>query len=318
MKFKAHKLIGFVIFACLTYKIDCTQIANVLFYCNPLWLLFAFFLSLPHAFFKSMRWKYILKSQGHNVPQKDVFLYYLSGIYLGLITPGKLGELSKALYLKQSGVTKTTSNALSSVIIDRLFDLYILFCFSMTGIIYFDKEQIPTFLGWCGLGISIFIPFLLYSKLPLQCLSNFLLNRTFKTRTSERLSDNIKLFINDFKFLTPFKFLNAGILTLISYIIFFIQCALISISITMSIDYLELFLGMATANLLSMVPITIAGLGTRELVLYFLWGHTSVIANEIIAYSIAILIVFYLGGAVLGFISWWLKPLLGRTKPRNE
>ena len=264
---------------------------------------------IPHILLKAVRWKYILIIQGYTLTLKDAFLYYLSGIYLGITTPGRVGELSKAMYLKQSGVVENIGSSFSSVIVDRLFDIYVLFGFSMLGIIYFDLKQISAWWGWCGLGIGIFIPFLFCSKKFTRFIYTFISKVFLHIKSSERVKRNFDKFMADILLLTNFRLLIAGILTILSYLLFFVQCVFISLSMATPVNCVEIALGMASANIFSMLPITIAGLGTRESVLCFFLGPFGVTTDEVLAYSIGVLVVFYLGGAVLGLISWWLKPL---------
>jgi len=318
MKFKAHKLIGIGIFVYIVYKINCLQVIKILSHSDPFWLMFAFCLSIPHILLKSMRWKYILKIQGYNLNLKDTFLYYLSGIYLGMITPGRLGELSRAMYLKQSGIVKTLSRSFSSVIIDRLFDLYALFTFSMLGIIYFNLEQVSAWWGWCGIGLCVVIPFLFYNKKFSSFISNYISKKIQKIQTIKHTKRYIDDFTTDILLLKNFKLLIAGIFTILSYMFFFVQCTLIALALAIPVNYFEISFGMAIANFFSMFPITIAGLGTRESALYFFLGPNGVTFDAVMAYSLCVLVVFYLGGAVLGLISWWLKPLYFGTESHDK
>ena len=55
---------------------------------------------------------------------KDSFLMYCSGLYLGVVTPGRMGEIAKALYLKKDGYSMGKS--LVGAVLDRLADFIFL------------------------------------------------------------------------------------------------------------------------------------------------------------------------------------------------
>ena len=61
----------------------------------------------------------------------------MSSIYIGFVTPGRLGEFVKAVYLK-SDKGLSLSKGMSSVLVDRLFDLYLLIILGLIGIWKFD------------------------------------------------------------------------------------------------------------------------------------------------------------------------------------
>ncbi|NIV40223.1 MAG: UPF0104 family protein, partial [Anaerolineae bacterium] len=74
----------------------------------------------------------LLQMQGIAYAYNDSFLVFMAGVFLGLVTPGRLGEMSKALYLKQD-VDVPLSEGLASVLVDRLFDLYAILILGAAG-----------------------------------------------------------------------------------------------------------------------------------------------------------------------------------------
>jgi len=71
---------------------------------------------------------------------KNTFLVYWSGVYAGIITPGKLGEFIKVIYLKaDKGIS--ISKGFSSVLMDRLFDMYLLTVLAFIGIWNFCEVE---------------------------------------------------------------------------------------------------------------------------------------------------------------------------------
>ena len=86
-----------------------------------LYLIFLYvFISFSIATVVVLRWKYILKSYGHNVPFKDLFFYRTAAYAIGYVTPTAHigGEPMKAYYLKKEHKVPM-SKGISSVLIDR-------------------------------------------------------------------------------------------------------------------------------------------------------------------------------------------------------
>ena len=122
---KYIRLIGLFILLFILSRIDLRELLSLLFHINIYYLLLAVVLNIPQLFFKSYRWNFLLKQQNINYSPVQSFLIYMSSLYIGLITPGRIGEFVKVYYLKSDkGIS--ISKGFSSVLADRLFDLYLL------------------------------------------------------------------------------------------------------------------------------------------------------------------------------------------------
>ena len=69
---------------------------------------------------KAMRWRLLLQAQGVEYPLGKCIEVYSIGIFWGIVTPGRLGDFVKVLYLKRHGLN--VLHGLFSVVGDRLFD----------------------------------------------------------------------------------------------------------------------------------------------------------------------------------------------------
>ena len=117
-------LIGIIIFAIIISRLDFHKLILILNNINYQYLFLAFILLLPILMIKSYRWNYLMKKQNINYSFKKSFLMYGIGMYIGIITPGRLGELSKIAFLKNDHHSLGKSSV--SVILDRLTDLLFL------------------------------------------------------------------------------------------------------------------------------------------------------------------------------------------------
>ena len=98
---KYIKYAGIFVFLYIYSVIDISKVFFIIFNSKIEYLLTSLILTLPQLFLKSYRWMLLMKQQKIIYSPKDSFLIYLSSIYIGVITPGRLGELSKAIYLKK-------------------------------------------------------------------------------------------------------------------------------------------------------------------------------------------------------------------------
>ena len=111
MKFlkKYSFLIGIIIFILIVARLDFRELIFVLSDINYFYLFLAIPFLIPMLVLKAYRWNYLKKTQGINYSFKESFLMYGSGMYLGILTPGRLGEISKIVFLKNRGSTTSSS-----------------------------------------------------------------------------------------------------------------------------------------------------------------------------------------------------------------
>jgi glycosyltransferase 2 family protein len=111
----------------------------------------ALFLAFLNYLVRFGRWHYYLKVLGLKVPLGHSFLVFLAGFSL-TVTPGKLGEVVKALLLREShGIAAARTAPI--VVAERLTDLMGLILLACVGIFTFKAD--PRFLV-IGAGLIVF------------------------------------------------------------------------------------------------------------------------------------------------------------------
>ena len=305
---KYIRLVGLLILAYIITRINfkalLVQFKNI----NLYFLFTAISMNLFLIFVKAIRWKAFLIQQNLSISTKSAFSIYLSSLYIGFITPGRLGEISKALYLKQKQVT-SFYKGLSGAIMDRLLDLYFLILLGSVGVYYLSKGK--------GINLEFVFLFVIVLSLPIIILHpkvlNLLTHVLFRKISPKKFKDKIRESVNEFieginQIINPFL-LYGILLTVFSYSLFFFQCFLIAKSIGLQISYFELALIMSIVNIITLIPISISGLGTREASMIFLFKLIGLSTETAISFSLLIFFVFFICGGLMGFIAWWLNPV---------
>ena len=93
--------LGFVIFAYLIYQIGLDLLVDAFLKVNTTYLLLGSIAILCKPFLESIKWYSILRYQGINIDFFYIFRVNFISQYYGAITPGKVGSLIKAAYLKK-------------------------------------------------------------------------------------------------------------------------------------------------------------------------------------------------------------------------
>ncbi len=309
---KCYHLIGILILLVIFSRVDFQRILTNFSRVNILRLVLINLLILPAIFIKAMRWFYLLRLQGIDYSIRDSVISYMGGIYAGIVTPGRAGEAIKAVYLKaDKGIS--FAEGMASVVIDRLFDLYLLFLLGAVGIL--------SFLTIKGYGYSvlflflavlvIIVPFVLFNKSILEKAAR-IIYEAFVSKIDKSIFENqFKNFLSAVKKITGKRIYPAFILTVLSHFFYFSQCYLLARIMSINITFVMVISFLSIATLVSILPITMWGFGTREATLIYCFSSIGLGAESAIAYSFLLFTSFYIISGLISFVGWALKGYYG-------
>jgi uncharacterized protein (TIRG00374 family) len=306
LKYFKLRYLGFLLLGYFYFKVDWNQIGAVFQVQNPLLLLACLFIIPPQVFIKSERWRYLLKQQGHRIKALDSFMIYMSATLFGSITPGRAGELAKVYYLQKQGMP--IGRAFSSVVVDRVFDLYFLGLVASSGLIVLKPWPRADNLGLLGIFMLLLGPL----------TSSFILKKIKASSAGNQSSKKPGL---QGKVIYWIKEVNEGIksikssgqwwtafLTIFGFIIFYFQLFLVAQAFQLPLSYLQVVFVMAFSSLVGLIPITVAGIGTREVTLLIFLSPLHIPLESVLAFSMGALIFVYVGQGIIGAITFWLRP----------
>lgn len=302
------RLTGIVLLGVLIWRVDFSGTLALLKKVSLPIVCLVILLNIPQILVKSYRWKSLLDSQRIQYGILPAALSYFGSIFIGLLTPGRLGELIKAVHVSQDcGVSK--ARALSSVLADRLFDLYALLL--VGGAALFSRSHsLSNFLALMESAILLILPLVI-----------LLHNRSFQwfEKLGLRAGKWGKALFAPESWLVELRgalkelplraaFLAAGF-TILAYAIFFEQCFLLAQSLHVQASFLQITYAVSLGSLVTLIPISISGLGTREATIVAYLGSVGVPSELSLGYSLLIFVAFYVAGGLMGAIAWLIKPV---------
>lgn len=305
---KYYRIIGAVILAILLSRIDYRELMKCFSNLNINSLLLINLCILPALSLKVCRWKYILRLQGIEYPFFDSLVSYLGGVFAGLVSPGRTGEMIKAVYLRNEKQV-TVGRGVASVFLDRLFDFYVLAMLGYWGVFHFFSLSHKLF-SLC----AFFVMFILFPALIMS--NNFLFKRVAEALYNLMfLKLDNRLFTGQIKeFLGAVKISIVGrgiwlpiVFTALSYAFHFLESFLLARLLLIDISFLTIVCFISISNIACLLPVTILGMGTRELSLVSLFSLVGLKAESAIAYSFILFFSFYTIPGLLGFIGWTIK-----------
>ena len=304
----AIRLLGILLLLFILTQIDLSSVGSVIAKVNLWYLALAIVLNLPVVFLKSWRWQSLLKTQGITYPLGQAFLAYFGGVYLGLATPGRLGDFARISYLT-ADKELPVGRALSSVVVDRVCDMYLLLLVGGYGLVVFSVLGNRTILAVIILVFLLTICLLLLNGRVGKRLMRMVYKTRLLRKFERRLDTSVDQFYSGLERLGKKELILPLLLTLAAYAIYFGQCYLLALSLALPLSLLFVAVCMAVAVLMTMIPVSVAGIGTRDATLIALFSLQGVSAESALSYSLLVLFTFYICGAAMGAIAWQIKPI---------
>jgi len=282
---------------------------------------------------KILRWHYILYKLDIKISVLKTTELVLIGAFGASVTPAKIGDVVRAYYLSKWNGTKETTSFFSAIL-DRIIDLISIGFFALLAIPFFitQLEGVTRWSLVAGLVLIFVITMLMFNSQIIRKIVTLLVkmrNRK-KESTQETAEENdvildnskpVKIIADYYSHLTYFKAKNYLLLTLLTFLFWIILGLQVSVLISSMAEIQLTFQTLLTitgimsiAAIVSLVPISISGIGIRDATITLLVFYSLQIGTEI-AFS-ASLIQTTLNMIIPGIIGGIL--LLLRRKRRKK
>ena len=301
--------IGVIIFAVIVSTVDWSDVWLLLSRMNIYWFISAIALVFLFLTVKAWRWRYLLKLQNINYGYLKAFYVYLSGVFLSLVTPGKVGDLIKIVYLKQDlGVP--LGKGLSSALVDRLCDIVFSLLVGCLGILILAVpfELAMLFIA-CGAIILIILGIALdestVNKLLTLALKIPLLSRFLSNNQETRLND----FYQGLRDLRNIRILIPLSASLLAYSLLLTNAYFLARALSIPVGFLNIAFCISITNLVALLPISVSGLGTRDGTMILLFSILGLAKESALTFSLMFLFVYSIPPTLVGLATWFKHPV---------
>jgi len=293
--------IGLGILVYIFYSLDIHKIITSFLSIQPIFIVYSLLLTIPLLLLRNVIWQIILKEQKITVGFFYSLKIYLIGVFYGCITPGYYGQLMRVPYLKEK-----TKEPYGKLFINTIVETFI-HSFSLYGMMIIGAflvigtlpELLPITMIWMvafGL-LAVYFTKKDRGEKFFRVLVTYLIPKKLKTH----MNAFVDTFYSDFPrfrvMLVPY------VLGAITWVIVFSQEYLILLGLGLEIPYFAFLVLFPIANVAGFIPITFAGLGTRELTAILIFTTLFPVAREqILVLSLVGFIITDLFLGLLGFL----------------
>jgi uncharacterized protein (TIRG00374 family) len=261
---------------------------------------------------RGYRWWILMRLVGIPYTRRRSSIVWAIGFFAASITPGKVGDAVRALYVSRE-TGRGLGESFLTVFMDRLMDLVVVLVFGVATILIFSYRYTDMPSIWVIVAASVAALGLVYLVLN-RSLMRALAGPFFRALTPKKYRaqlstqvhgfyDALSLYAGRWKS-TAFAFF----LTLVFWagIVLLAYTATRVLEIDVSFGYVALMMPMVT--LVEIVPISISGIGTREAAVIFFFAAVGIGSAQAVAFSIMYLMAGTYLTALVGFLAWLANP----------
>lgn len=298
--FLGLRIIGIVLFVVVMLNVDVNSVWRQMRTVSQGYFALALVFQLLLLLAKGFRWHLLIHDPASARPVWQSIGEFLESYAIGVITPGRLGELVKVGY--QEGRERKFRSGIS-ILIERGLDFgfFILIAGVALGFgnMALQSRLYGVLVVFAGI-LSVIVAIGIGSS---PAINQLLVKWFPKYFSSGRLlSQHIIAFVLMLSVLTNF--------------LYFSSCYFLSLGLSLPAGYITLSGGVSLSGLLNTIPLTIMGIGTRDVA--FLYVFKAFDQAAIIALSGLILIVAQIGGGIIALLLGQIILLSTKNKNQNE
>lgn len=297
-------IIGIILFVYVLIKVDLGEVWQELLQVDIYYLLISLVLVFIMLFIQTFKWHIIAVYQKIKIPYSESFKINLITNFYGFITPSKLGTVLRAEYLRK--YTGNFGKGFFNFVVDKILDIAsIIFTAIIFSFIFKDTLNVPM-----GIFISIFLIFVLGTLFFIKKeRSEFVLRFFHKYLLPKKIKDRAKSVFDSFYDEVPKKryFILFFLLNIINWIIIYLITYFIGLSLGINLGLIYYLAILPIGTIVTMIPISINGLGTREATLISLFALFGIGSAKVFSMSILSLVFSGILPVVIALFFIWRK-----------
>lgn len=280
-------VLGVLILSILVYKVGLKEIYENIIKISFWLILLILVIRLITFLIGAYNVSLLINTKKKIISFSKIFRYYCLTWSLSLFVPGKIGDFSLIYFLIKKKKIKL-GKASAAFILDKIITFFIMSIFAVCGFFIFFTRMQSIKLSILLLIVFVFLLFFLFSSFLRDMIKKYVL-RSYAKRFKGFSSYIFDIFKEHKK-----KIILNFILTIVRWVIDALVIYLLFLSLEVHVPLLTVVIIKSITSIVSMIPITLNGLGIRESTAVFLFGQIGI--NIIVTTSV------YIMAIVIGYL----------------
>ncbi len=280
------------------------------------WLGFCMFLTVGQLLLEAFAWHWLLTIQRIRHPYPKTILAYLSSQYLGLVTPGHVGEFLAAGYISMdTGIT--FGYALSSVVMKKALSWAMIVSFGIWGLQLLSKVPLLQGVRWVVLA-SVLVLVALSGGIALWVVSLRRLARRWEKLSPWQV--DMTEFWSGIRHLCSVRLVVSAAALAAGFSLLCIQLDAVLRALGVALPLVLVAKIMAFSRIVArVIPISVVGFGSKDAALIGMLHQHGLDPAVGLAATLLLLVCSYLVTLLLSGLCWWIRPLvIRRAEPSSS
>ena len=254
---------------------------------------------------KLWRWRSLLGSVGAPLSVGSAYRAFLPSLYLGLVTPGRVGDALRIQYLKRDHAIGY-ADGLAVSVVDRLCDVYVLLAFVALGVVHLASAvSVPLAqTTWFAVAAVAVAPALLFVRGVAEPAAQWLYGRFSDGQPHEGMS----VFFAALRAQVGLSLVGPVAITVLAFLTNYLQAWLVASAFGIDLTFVDVASLVAISSMLSLLPISISGVGVRESFFALVFPAFGLAETLGIAFGLGVFAVIYVPTLLVGFFAWLAWP----------
>ena len=284
--------IGLLLYAVFLWKFDIWHSWTYLTQTNLPLLALAIVAGLPEILFKSLRLRLLGQPETSLTPGQSIHIF-LSGQPMGLVTPGKLGDVTR-VWLYKTISKRPMPECFAVHTSDKIFDfsaLSVLFTIGVIGWVGNNNtgHSSSAVAAAGGIVAGLALAVALLNPGWFKPLVKFLIQQWVPAHHADPLKHHGREFLEKLKHrLSPTtrRFFLAFLFSLLAWGANFLRGWICGAALGIPLPFGAYMLGAPLVIMVELLPISILGFGTREAALFLLFASATLTHEALLAFSL--------------------------------
>jgi glycosyltransferase 2 family protein len=294
----------------LLFRIDFDLVQEIIPQ-TRLWIIAAaFVLFLARNLLAALRWQVLLSAKGYTVTLAALTRFYLLGNFFGLLLPTAIGgDIARGYYSYRAGISKKDS--ISAIVTERALGIAAMMVFALVSVFWgsalIDSAPVKIIIivpsTFCLLALLLFFG----TKLNISTrLPGFVGRKLDKLLN---LIDSIRQYNA-----SPRVLIAAFVYSILYQVTGIVSVYLIAIGIGSSLAFVYFLMLLPVVWLMSMIPVSLNGLGIREGTFVFLFVSVGLTRETAVIISSISLLQSVAQGMIGGLFFLWDREKIATIK----
>lgn len=273
------------------------------------WLGFCMGLTIVQLLLEAFVWEALLAMQRIRYPYPKTLVAYLASQYLGLVTPGHVGDHLAAGYISMdTGIT--FGYALSSVIMKKVLHWVTVVSFGIWGLHLLSQIPLSQGVQWAMLA-SLGVLVVLAGAITLWVVSLRRLTRKWRKLSPWQVEP--AEFWAGMKRLGSLRLAIPLGLTVLAFGVLFLQLDMVLRALGVTLPLVLVAKIVACSRIVArVIPISVVGFGSKDAAVIGLLAQQDINPAVGLTSTLLLLVCSYLVTLLLSGLCWWIKPLVIR------